>query len=73
MLLALILVFFEVVNESGEAEELLYESDTWVWIEDLLAALFHMLPYVLHNLHPIVLPQFPDLLFWYVRHQLLEK
>ena len=73
MLLALILVFFEVVNEPREAEELLYESDTWVWIEDLLAALFHMLPYVLHNLHPIVLSQFSDLLFWYVRHQLLEK
>ena len=68
MLLALILVFFEVVNEPREAEELLYESDTWVWVEHLLAALFHMLPYVLHNLHPIELSQLSDLLFRYVRH-----
>ena len=68
MLLALILVLFEVVNESREAEEPLYESDTWVWIDDLLAALFHMLPYVLHNLYPIELSQFPNFLFRYVRH-----
>ena len=68
MFLALILVLFEVVNESREAEEPLYESDTWVWIEDLLAALFHMLPYVLHNLYPIELSQLPNLLFRYVRH-----
>ena len=68
MLLALILVLFEVVNESREAEEPLYESDTWVWIEDLLAALFYMLPNVLHNLYPIELSQLPNLLFRYVRH-----
>ena len=73
MLLALVLVLFEVVNESREAEEPLYESDTRVWVDHFLTALFHMLPYVLHDLNPIELSQLPDLFFWYVRHQLLEK